>query len=124
MWAGVDEQAMKSSWVRGLKGLEPYQIHEALDYCVDNEGFPPDLPKFRKICDQMKRVEVVKALPRNFSQEELKANQERVKKAVGELQPKRDMRGWAKKILANPSAYPEISVRMATEAMQAVHSDV
>jgi phosphoribosyl 1,2-cyclic phosphodiesterase len=29
-----------------------------------------------------------------------------------------DMKAWAKKILANPKAYPDISVKMAREAME------
>jgi hypothetical protein len=118
MWAGVDEIAMKATWVRGMKGLEAYQIHDALDYCADgNQPFPPDLGTFRRICDQMKRAEVVKALPRHFTKEEMTANQERVKAAVGTLKNERDPKGWAKTILENPKKYPDISVRFAKEAL-------
>jgi hypothetical protein len=33
------------------------------------------------------------------------------------VQPKRDMKDWARKILANPGNYPDISIRFAKEAL-------
>lgn len=121
MWAGVDEMALKATWVRGLKGLEPYQIHDALDYCADgNQTFPPDLPTFRRICDQMKKPEVVKALPRHFTKEEMQQNQQRLRGIVSTLGEGKDGKDWARRVLerkANGEAMPDISVRFAKEAL-------
>jgi hypothetical protein len=119
MWAGIDEHAMKVTWVRGMKGLESYQVRDALDYCADgHQTFVPDLPSFRRICDQMKKVEVVKALGRKFTPEELQKNSDRMRSAIANLGGDSGNKDWAKKILANPKAYPDISVKMAREAME------
>lgn len=119
MWAGVDEQALKITWVRGLKGLEAYQVRDALDYCADgHQTFVPDLPSFRRICDQMKKAEVVKSLQRKFTPEELQKNSARMRSVMADLGGAKGNKEWARKILANPKAYPDISVKMAREAME------
>jgi hypothetical protein len=118
MWAGVDEQALKITWVRGLKGLEAYQVRDALDYCADgHQTFVPDLPSFRRICDQMKKAEVVKSLQRKFTPEELQKNSARMRSVMADLGGAKGNKEWARKILANPKAYPDIAVRFAQEAL-------
>lgn len=116
-WAGIDMEAMKATWTRGLSGISGQQLRDALDYCADHEQFVPTLPRFREICEQMRKVEPVKALPRKFTDAELRANQQRVKKAVASLEPARDMKKWARDILANPKGRPEIAIRFAKEAL-------
>jgi hypothetical protein len=75
------------------------------------------LPSFRRICDQMKKVEVVKELGRKFTTEELQKNSARMRSVIESLGGDRGNKDWAKKILANPKAYPEISIKYAQEAL-------
>ena len=117
-WAGIDMEAMKATWTRGLSGISGQQLRDALDYCADHEQFVPTLTRFREICESMRKVEPVKALPRHFTKDEIDRNRKRVHAAVSRLEPKTDYRAWAKKILANPKAYPDIAVRFAQEAMR------
>lgn len=122
MWAGVDEDAMRATWVRGLQGLEAYQIRGALDYCADgNQTFPPDLSSFKRICDGMKKQEVVQAIGRKFTKEEMEKNHQRMQTELSKLRSESKSivgsKDWAHRILANPSAYPETSIKFAREAL-------
>lgn len=116
-WAGVDMEAMKETWTKSLQGLQAYQIHAALDYCADHENYVPTLPRFREICDQMRRSDPVKALPRKFTEEELANNQERVKQAFKKLEQNSDYKKWARKIISNPNGKPDIAIKFAQEAI-------
>jgi hypothetical protein len=120
-WAGSDMPTVKSTWTRGLKGIQGYQIRDALDYVADNAQFVPDLPAFKKICDGMKKQEVQQAIERKFTKEEMENNHQRMQHELGKLRIDKHEVGhkaWAHRILANPKAYPDISVKYAQEALQ------
>lgn len=116
-WAGTDMETVKATWTRGLQGLQAYQIRDALDYCADNTAFVPGLPEFKKICDQMKKAEVQKALPRKFTADDQLKNHAKMQEAMANLGGARGNKDWAKRILANPKDKPEIAIKFAKEAL-------
>jgi hypothetical protein len=119
-WAGTDMETVKATWVRGLQGLQPYQVRDALDFCADGgQTYVPDLPAFRKICDSMKKVEVQKALPRKFNADDQLKNHSKMQEAMANLGGARGNKDWARKILANPKGKPEIAIKFAKEALHA-----
>lgn len=119
-WAGMDMDVVKATWARGLQGLQAYQIRDGLDYVADNSQFVPDLPAFKKICDSMKKAEVVKALPRKFTAEDQLKNHTRMQEAMAHLGGAKGNRDWARKILERQKRgenLPDIAIRFAHEAL-------
>lgn len=115
--------AVKSEWQVKLNGMASKTVFKAVDYCADNLGFPPTLPEFIKLCKANTPHEMTKAIGRQFTQEELQKNHERITEISNEFTAKSrtDYRAWIKPILNNPKAYPDISLAKAkaVEAMPA-----
>lgn len=110
----------KATWCAelGRYANEPHRITRGLDGCRA-KALPPTLPEFCTLCDQNPEVIPAphKALPRpkvdpNAIAEKLAGLQEVANKPAGY-----DHKGWARKILASPKDYPEISRKFATEAL-------
>lgn len=121
MWAGVDINEVKDQWEQGLKGVTVGQVRDALDYCADGgQKFPPTLPEFKNICHQMKKPEVVRALPRKFTAEDQLKNHTKMQEAMAHLGGAKGNRDWARKILERQKrgeALPDIAIRFAHEAL-------
>ena len=117
MWNGANIEEIKGDWAEYLDGINPLNMKEALDYCIEHKPFPPTLPEFKILCKQLHKTDVTKALPRKFTPEEIERNQQRVHAAVSQLTEKTDYKAWARKILASPKSYHDISVRFAKEAL-------
>lgn len=109
----------KFVWAEELAGISADRIKAALLY---NYDFPPSCDQFKAQCkSQIAAHQDYKALPKlKMSEEKTAEIQNRLAEFTS---PKRDMRGWAKKILANPSNYPDISVRFAKEALNVTDTD-
>jgi len=117
MWKDIDVVEAKGQWAETLGKYSLETIKQALDFCAASVKYPPNLPEFVMICDNYHRPEQPLKLERKFSELEMEINRGRVANMIAGLVDKRDYRGWAKKIMANPKAFPENSVRLAREAL-------
>lgn len=103
----------KQVWAEELAGISADRIKNALQY---NYDYAPSCDQFKAQCKSSTQAHTdYKALPKPAMSEE-KVNEIHEKLAQF-TSPKRDMKAWAKKILDNPKAYPDISVRFAKEAL-------
>lgn len=122
MWADVPVDSVKAEWQAKLSGMSSKTVFKAVDYCADNLRFPPTLPEFVQLCKANTPHEINKAIGRQFTQEELQKNHERITEISNGIstKSKTDFRAWIKPIIANPKAYPDISLKLAkeVEAMQ------
>lgn len=116
MWDGVPLEQVKAVWAEDLAGCTPEQIRHALDHCKTQLKFPPTCPEFVALCRQF-RVEPqnVPYLPAPVSR--MPPHIAEQLKAFVEGKRSGDCRDWARKILANPKAYPWISKQFAEEAL-------
>lgn len=103
----------KQVWAEELAGISADRIKNALQY---NYDYAPSCDQFKAQCKSSTQAHTdYKALPKPAMSEE-KVNEIHEKLAQF-TSPKRDMKAWAKKILDNQKAYPDISVRFAKEAL-------
>jgi len=123
MWADIPVDSVKAEWHAKLSGLSSKTVFKAVDYCSDNLKFPPTLPEFVQLCKASTPQEITKAIGRQFTPEELQKNHERITEISHGIstKAKSDYRAWIKPIIANPSRYPDISLKLAkdVEAMNA-----
>lgn len=121
MWADIPLESVKAEWQAKLDGMSSKIVFKAVDYCSNNLKFPPTLPEFVLLCKANTPSEINKALPRHFTEAEIAKNHERLEKVSKDLSStsKTDYKDWAKRIIANPKAYPDLSFKLATEAMAA-----
>lgn len=126
MWRGADAETMqqiKADWGDELEGVNPLNMKEALDYCIAHNPFPPTLPEFKILCNQLHRPDVTKALPRHFSQDELDRNRQRLADATASLKPRKDYKLWAKRLIERAGngdkTLREIALKFANEALRA-----
>lgn len=124
MWADVPIDAVKEEWQGGLYGFNLTEIGNAINYCAENNKFPPTLPEFRDLCKTLSKAAkqtMHTALPRKMTEEELEESQKRLHEATATITKKssQDSKHWARKILGSPSSYPDISVKFAHEALGA-----
>jgi len=55
----------------------------------------------------------------SISQEKIEQNIKKMNEVAVQIKPAKDMKLWAKNILANPKGLPDISIRFAKEALNA-----
>jgi len=106
-------------WAKALGGFaeHPKILRKALDAC-HAKPFPPTLPEFLELCRQYLGNDAPLALPVLPSLPEVARQKvEALAAEKASRSPKTDFRKWARDILANPSAFPAVSVRFAKEAM-------
>ncbi len=107
----------KRVWAKNLAGMSNDRLRAALDASYD---YAPSCDDFKMNCFIKATQQDFKALPAPNNQETNKDYADNVVKFVAQNEKqKRDYRAWIKPILANPSAYPDISHRYALEAMSA-----
>lgn len=119
-WARVDPDAMRATWGEMLGCFSGDQIKWAIGTMVANNPFPPTLPEFIALCRSAPRPEVV-ALPEPaVSPEVARQRSAEISKAAEQIMagPKNHKK-WAEEILANPKAFPPISVKFARMALSA-----
>lgn len=103
-------------WFGKLANYEFNQVTKAFDDWIDSSK---QLPTVKDIVDALKPKPTIFArLPSPLAIAENHRHAVEVKEAVEKMvSGKRDMKAWAHKIIANPKAYPEISLRYAKEAL-------
>ena len=101
-------------WFEKLSSHDIKQVGNAFDMWITQSK---ELPTFKDIADLLKpKKPDYKALPKPKISDE-KLNEIHDKLSAFTTQ-KRDMKEWARKIIANQKAYPEISLKFAKEALE------
>jgi len=112
---GLDREALRY-WFDKLSKHDFIDVSNAFDEWIKSQKDLPTVSDILKLCQH--RVTIYARLPSPLSKQ---ANQGYAKEVVEFVakQPKqtRDYRAWARKIITNPSAYPDISLKLAREAL-------
>ena len=103
----------KQVWAEELSGISVDRLKAAL---LHNYEYAPSCDQFKAQCRTVTQAHSdYKALPKpTVSDEKINELHEKLTEFVS---GKRDYRAWAHKIIANPSKYPDISYRLAKEAI-------
>lgn len=111
-----DRETMKF-WFEKLSDHSVKVVGNAFDKWIDANA--DDLPSFKNIADLCKTSPTIFArLPSPLAIADTKRHVEELVEYVAEhVKPTTEYRAWAKKIIANPKNYPDISLRIAKEAM-------
>lgn len=104
-------------WYNQLKSYEFNVVSDAIDGWLKASNRPPT-PK--DIIDACKPKPTIFArLPSPLAIAENHRHAVEVKEEVAKMtKPKRDMKAWARKILESPKSYPDISIKLAKEALK------
>jgi hypothetical protein len=103
-------------WWGKLEKYEIAEVFKAFDVWIDTKTVAPTPAEIIDLCRH--RVTIAPRLNSPVNIEHNRKQMEEVKREVAKfLEPKEDPKAWAKKILANPKQYPDISVRFAQEAL-------
>lgn len=46
IWHGIGVDSVKSTWIEYLGGFTPVELADAINLCVDERDYPPNLPQF------------------------------------------------------------------------------
>lgn len=111
-----DKETMRF-WFEKLSEHDIMTVGKAFDEWIDTMA--KDLPSYKNIKDLCKPKPTIFArLPSPLAIAENHRHAVEVKQAVEQMtKPKRDMKAWAKKIIANPRNYHDISFKLAKEAL-------
>jgi hypothetical protein len=107
-------------WFAKLEKYEFNVVTKAFDKHVDSSKFMPTVFDILQFCRE-KPIEFVQLQAPKLSKEQNHKYSHEVLKFMAEQdnnKPK-DMRAWAKRIIANPKNYPPISLKFAKEATHA-----
>jgi hypothetical protein len=107
-------------WFAKLEKYEFNVVTKAFDKHVDSNKFMPTVFDILQFCRE-KPIEFVQLQAPKLSKEQNHKYSHEVLKFMAEQdnnKPK-DMRAWAKRIIANPKNYPPISLKFAKEAVHA-----
>ena len=111
------EKEMLRIWFHKLSRFDFSVVAKALDVWTDTPNKLPQPADIIALCKP--REDVYFALPSPVNYAENKKHIEELNTFVAKkLKPKTDHRAWAKRIIANPQNFPEISLKYAQEAMQ------
>lgn len=103
----------KHVWSEELAGISADKIKNALLHSYD---YAPSCDQFKAQCKATTQQSFTVALPKpKISDEQLADIHEKISAFTS---GKRDYKLWAKKIIADPSKYPDISLRYAKEALE------
>ncbi|MES2635827.1 MAG: hypothetical protein V4605_00780 [Pseudomonadota bacterium] len=106
------------TWWHMLSKYNYDQVEKAVDNWLKASSKPPTPNDILQMCQH--KVTIHSRLPSPLSQQ---ANQEYAKEVLdfvaAQPKAKRDYKGWARKIIANPKDHIDIAVRFAHEALAA-----
>lgn len=107
-----DKETMRY-WFSKLESNDLKQVGNAFDYWIIHSK---QLPTVKDILELLKpKQQDYKALPKpKMTEDQLNQIHDKLSAFTSN---KRDMKAWAKKIIDNPSMYPDISLRFAKEAL-------
>lgn len=105
-------------WYNLLSKFEFNVITNAIDTWLKSSSKPPTPKDIIPLCQH--KVTIFARLPSPLAQAENKRHADELVEFVAKnVKPQTDNRAWINPILANPSQYPDISLRIAREAMSA-----
>jgi hypothetical protein len=105
-------------WWQKLEKYEFSVVSGAVDLWLKTSTKPPTPKDIIELCKP--KVTIHQRLASPLRLEENRKHIAEVKETIVKLtKPQHDMKAWARKILENPSAYPDISARFAREALNA-----
>ena len=102
-------------WWGKLERYEIADVFKAFDTWIDTKTVAPTPAEIIDLCRH--RVTIAPRLTSPINIESNRKHAAEVKEKLRTFCQKEDYKGWARKILANPKNYPEISVRFAKEAL-------
>ena len=110
-------------WWAKLEKYEFMDVSRAFDDWVNRNKYMPTIADVLETLKANQPKDFVKALPRHFTEEEIKNNHDRMKKTVQEIssKPSLDPKAWARKIVNDfdKGKYKsEIGVKFAREALR------
>lgn len=107
-----------TAWYSLLSKFEFNVIANAVDVWLKSNSKPPTPHDIIPLCNH--KVTIFAKLPSPIAKADNKRHADELLEYVAEkLKPQTDYRAWAKKIIANPKNYPDISLKYALEAMSA-----
>ena len=111
----LDKDALRY-WFNKLEKHELQKVSKAFDMWIDSQD---DLPTVHNILSLLQsHVTIHQRLASPLRIEENRKQIAELKGKIDELiSPKTDYKAWARKIIANPQNYPDISLRYAKEAL-------
>lgn len=117
----LDKDALRY-WFGKLEKYSIEDVSKAFDKWIDSQD---DLPTVHNILQLMRpQVTIHQRLASPLRIEDNKKHVAELKEGIEKMAaPSRDMKAWAKKILDNPSNYPDISLRFAKEALYVTDTD-
>ena len=105
------------TWWGYLNKYDIETVRGALDKWCDTEKKPPTPSEIKELCKP--KSEYHKALPAPRNEEVSREGLAKINQVVADsVKPKKDMKAWAKRILATPKNYPDIAIRFAKEALE------
>jgi len=118
----LDRETLRIWWAK----LEKYPfltVSKSFDTYVNSNKFMPTISDIVDLCRVSEPKPFVKALPRHFSDQELKNNHEKMKALAKEMANQRsnDPKAWARKIIndAEKGRYKiDIGIKFAREALR------
>jgi len=107
-------------WFAKLEKFEFEVVTKAFDKWVDSNKFFPSIFDILQLCRE-KPIEFVQLKAPTLTKQQNHQYSHEVLKFMAEQQTNKpkDMKAWAKKIMANPKNYPAISLKFAKEALNA-----
>jgi hypothetical protein len=110
-------------WWGKLEGKDLDTVSKAMDSWLESKDKAPTIADILDLCRH--KVTIFPKLPSPLNVEENRHHAEEVKRKIDEFgKPKRDMKDWARKILASQKGRPEIAIRFAQEALHTVELPV
>jgi hypothetical protein len=110
-------------WWAKLEKYEFMEVSHAFDDWVNRNKYMPTIADVLETLRANQPKDFVKALPRHFTEEEIRNNHDRMKRTVQEIssKPSLDPKAWARKIVNDfdKGKYKsEIGVKFAREALR------
>lgn len=104
------------TWWHMLSKFDYDVVETSVDTWVKTMSKPPTPKDIADLCKP--KVTIHQRLSSPLRLDENRKHMEEVKVQIGKMtKPKTDMKGWARKIIANPSAYPDIALKFSREAL-------
>lgn len=111
----LDKDTMRY-WFDKLSKHELISVERAFDEWIKSQKELPTVSEILKLCQH--KVSIHARLPSPLA---IADNREHAKDVMDyvakNIKPKRNYRAWAEKIIASPSKYPDISLKLAKEAL-------
>lgn len=112
----LDKETLRY-WFSKLEKHDLKVVSAAFDGWVDTNKYMPTIKDIMDACKP--KPTIFARLPSPLAIAENHRHAVEVKEAVAQMtKPKRDMKAWARKILESPKSYPDISIKLAKEALK------